>query len=314
MKLSIQTIYSGIFGLVVGDALGVPVEFRDRKYLDKNPVTEMRGFGTHNQPVGTWSDDSSLTFCLLESLSKGYNLNHLSQLFQRWVQDGYHTPFGEVFDIGISTSKSIQRLISGTSPLKSGATHISENGNGSLMRIFPLSFYIYNSNLKEDTKFHQIQEISGITHAHPYSILCCYVYIDFCLFLLSGKSILESYQLILTQKDKYISYFGKEIVSVLDRIFSKSFTSTSIDQIKSDGYVVHSLEASIWCLLNTNTYKEAVLKAVNLGSDTDTTACITGGPAGLAYGLNAIPKDWIHSIQKKEMITQLCDDFFASLS
>jgi ADP-ribosylglycohydrolase len=313
MKLNIQTIYAGVFGFTVGDALGVPVEFRDRNYLDANPVTEMKGFGTHNQPAGTWSDDSSLAFCLLENLANGYNLDNLSSLLQRWYLDGHHTPFGKVFDIGITTSKSIQRLISGVSPLQSGATNVSENGNGSLMRIFPLSFYIYSSNLNETTKFKYIQEISGITHAHPYSVLCCYVYIDFCLFLLSGKSLQESFHLTISQKDKYISYFKKDVVKILDFLFSDSFKSANRNKIKSDGYVVHSLEASFWCLLNTNSYSEAVLCAVNLGSDTDTTACITGGPAGLVYGFEGIPKNWIDSLQKKEMIMKLCDDFYASL-
>lgn len=310
MKIEKETIYSGIFGLVVADALGVPVEFQDRSYLQKNPITDMIGYGTYNQPPGTWSDDSSLTFALLDSLSRGYDLTDIAKQFVRWYAGKEFTPLGEVFDIGNTTVKAMRNLMNGVSPKESGAKGDSENGNGSLMRILPLTFYIYKKKLSEKENFQKIKEVSSITHAHPYSVLSCYIYIDFCLHLLNKKTIQESHELLIAQKDKYLQTYGKPIFQIFDRIFHKDFSKLPEKEIKSDGFVIHSLEASIWCLLNTQTYSEAILRAINLGSDTDTTGAITGGPAGIAYGFHNIPKKWINSLQKKEFIYKLCDNLY----
>jgi ADP-ribosyl-[dinitrogen reductase] hydrolase len=131
-------IKSVLFGVAVGDALGVPVEFNSRQTIHKNPVTDMMGYGTYNLPAGTWSDDSSLTFCLAEALTKEFDLNTIGQNFVKWCYNNYWTPRGNVFDIGIATQQAIDRLAKGEQPDLAGGFDISSNGNGSLMRISPL--------------------------------------------------------------------------------------------------------------------------------------------------------------------------------
>ena len=148
-----NNILSGLMGLCIADALGVPVEFNSRERLKANPVREMRGYGTHNQPIGTWSDDTSMTLCLVDSLSDGLNYEDIMSKFKAWLVDGDYTPYGDVFDVGIATRQAINRYLSGIGPLNCGGISERDNGNGSLMRILPLLFYIqsfYGTDFQEE--------------------------------------------------------------------------------------------------------------------------------------------------------------------
>jgi len=299
---------NALMGLCVGDALGVPVEFIPRNRLQQNLVTDMMAYGTHNQPAGTWSDDSSLAFCLAESLCKEYDLQDIAKKFVSWYKDALWTPHGRVFDIGIATSKALHKLNQGVSPLLSGGRVESDNGNGSLMRILPLIFYIKDMPIIE--RFKMVNEVSGITHAHIRSVLACFIYCEYALLLLAGKEKTEAY----TQMQQTVNQFMQnspvatiQEQTLFDRILQENIKHCTIDNIYSSGYVVSTLEASFWCFLNTENYTDAVLKAVNLGEDTDTTGCVTGGLAGLYYGLEAIPIDWRNAIVKKEAIEKLAD-------
>ncbi|MCG9879576.1 MAG: ADP-ribosylglycohydrolase family protein, partial [Bacteroidia bacterium] len=140
-------IKSALFGLAVGDALGVPVEFESRENLKLKPVTDMIGNGTYNQPAGTWSDDSSLTFCLTEAIINGFSLTQIGENFKNWLTLNYWTAHGEVFDVGITTESAIKRLLEGCKPELAGGFEETDNGNGSLMRILPLVFYLDNKEI-----------------------------------------------------------------------------------------------------------------------------------------------------------------------
>ena len=188
-----NTIESGLFGLAVGDALGVPVEFKSRTYLKENPVTEMFGFGTHHQPPGTWSDDSSLAFCLAESLCKEYDLFDIARNFVKWYSADLWTPHGRVFDIGIATTHAIHNIAKGHQPELCGGFYEEDNGNGSLMRILPLVFYLQKEkNL--NVIYQKVKEVSSITHAHFRSVFACFIYVVYCLEILKDKDKFESYK------------------------------------------------------------------------------------------------------------------------
>ncbi len=301
-------IESALLGLAVGDALGVPVEFESRTYLKENPVTDMFGFGTHHQPIGTWSDDSSLAFCLAESLCSGYNLNDIARNFVKWYSAELWTPHGQVFDIGIATRNAILNIAKGHQPDLCGGFSESDNGNGSLMRILPLVLYLQKENDIEII-YQKVKEVSSITHAHFRSVLACFIYIVFCLEILKDKDKFESYkkmQFILSEflKDKS---FNPVEVELFDRILKNDISKYNVNEIHSSGYVLHSLEASIWCFLNSDSYQETVLKAVNLGQDTDTTGAIAGGLAGIYYGLDDIPHKWIDNLARVNDIKDLAE-------
>lgn len=312
MKTKLDIIKSGIWGVCVGDALGLPVQFKPRSYMEQNPISDMIGYGTYNQPPGSWSDDGSLTLCIAESLSRGYDLHDISKNFMNWFQNGFLTPYGKSYDVGGSTKNSVKRLLSGISPLNSGDANIEANGNGSLMRTLPLAYYFHFKQTDEPTKYKMIKEVSAITHAHPLSVISCYIYIDFALQLLQGNSIDKSFQSIVADKSKYYSYLNPAEQVYFKNIFEKDLKNFSEPQIKSSGFVIDSLEASFWCLLNFSDYKQIVIQAVNLGDDTDTIAAIAGGVAGIYYGFSSIPANWVNTIAKGTDIDAVCEMFAKS--
>lgn len=265
-----EKLKDAIFGLAVGDALGVPFEFKNRGEFE---CTDMVGYGTHNQPEGTWSDDTSMTLATCMSIKKRkcVDLYDIRKQFERWLFDNKYTPFNEVFDCGNTCYCAIQD--------KKGCDDERSNGNGSLMRIIPLAFV-------EDISDEIIKDVSSITHAHTISKDVCVKYVRIAMDMLDGVDLRKS----------------------IENRTSKNFLSSLFDSDESDiasgSYVVDSFKASLWCLLNTNNYKDCVLKAVNLGSDTDTTAAIAGGLAGIIYGYDSIPKDWIEKLQRKDLIEE----------
>lgn len=301
-------IKSGLFGVAVGDALGVPVEFKPRDILKDNPVLDMMGYMCWNQPPGTWSDDSSLTFCTAESLCTGYDIENMGQTFVKWMQEGYWGAHHKVFDIGGSTRYSLARVVKGESARFSGNFFEEDNGNGSLMRILPLVFYLKNEKDIE-VIYKKVKEVSSITHAHFRSGFACFIYVVYCLELLKGSDKTEAYtkmQDILVEFLKDKKYSPLEL-QLFDRILKNNIAEYPENVIQSSGYVLHSLEASLWCFLNGDSYEKTVLKAVNLGGDTDTTAAITGGLAGIYYGIDNIPQKWILGVARKNDIDDLCE-------
>lgn len=306
----------GIMGLVVGDALGVPVEFNDRKSLKDNPVTTMREYGTYSQPAGTWSDDSSMTLCLLESLNSGLNYHDIMDNFVKWFDAGKFTPHGEVFDIGNTTREALTKYSEGMPPLECGGLSDYDNGNGSLMRILPILFYvekIYGENFHEHEKaFEIIHNISSLTHQHQRSHIACGIYICIAAQLLNKNDLEKSINVGIVNAMKYYKNkkeYNSEIkhFMYLEKV---DFKNMSVDKVKSGGYVLDTLNAAIWCLINTESYKSCVLKAVNLGSDTDTTAAVAGGLAGIYYGYKNIPSVWLEKIVKRKDIENLCNNFY----
>lgn len=302
-----NVVKAGIFGVCIGDALGVPVEFKTRETLKSFPVEDMREFGSWNQPKGTWSDDSSLTLCIAEQLTKGYDLEKIGESFVKWVKYGHWTAHGRLFDIGGTTRHSIARLIKGESARFSGNIFEEDNGNGSLMRTLPLAFYLKDEENIEKL-YQTVKEVSSITHGHFRSVFACFVYVIFAIELIKGKNKEESYY--HTQKTALefgeIQCFNPKEIQLFDRVLKNKISKYNKDTISSGGYVLHSLEASLWCFLNSESYAEAVLKAVNLGEDTDTTGAITGGIAGIYYGFENIPEEWISVLARKEDIENLC--------
>lgn len=283
-------IYDAVMGLVVGDALGVPVEFKAR---DTFHVDDMIGYGTYNQPPGTWSDDSSLTLATMESIIRKGGIDPadmMNNFSVEWYYKGEFTPYGKVFDIGGTTEAAIRRFNSGIEPLKCGLNHYKHNGNGSLMRILPLALM--------PSSLHAVDEVSSLTHSHEISKRACRLYVGTAEQLLKGASLWE----VIGCSGIWVKEF--------DRI-SKIY-KVNRDEIRSTGYVVETLEAALWCVYHTSSYRDCVLTAVNLGGDTDTIAAVAGGLAGIVYGCggeSGIPDEWIAQIARKDWISDLCERF-----
>lgn len=290
-----------IDGLVVGDALGVPVEFRERGTFC---VQEMIGFGTYNQPAGTWSDDTSLTLCLIENLYEKGDLVQLLSKFEKYTE-GYLTPWGECFDIGIATSQSIERFKTGIPPELCGGDGELDNGNGALMRIAPLVIGLFD-NFDFEEIFKLVRSYTVITHRHPRSIVASFVYTLLLKSLLNNNTPDHSLPVLNKIVEETLIKFDSVYLEEFNKYF-KSFLTAELfeeaeESIASTGYVVDTLKASLWCLGTSESFEEAVLKAVNLGGDTDTIASITGAMAGLRWKHESIPNDWIDKIASRDII------------
>ncbi|MBO9199315.1 MULTISPECIES: ADP-ribosylglycohydrolase family protein [Niastella] len=303
----ITPVHGALFGVAIGDALGVPAEFTNRSTLRQDPVTDFIGFKSHGQPPGTFSDDSSLTFCLAESLCLGYDLNDAGKRFVMWYDEHYWTAGNEVFDIGNTTRNAIYRLRRGTKPSLAGDFDEGCNGNGSLMRIMPLLFYIRDFEIEK--RYDIIKEVSSMTHGHIRSVIACFYYLEYALELLKGSDKQTAYA--NTAKSVHAFIVNKQIirdeVNLFSPLLQEDITKRDIDSIPSRGYVMNTLQASMYCFLTTDNYQDATLMAVNLGNDSDTTAAVTGGLAGLYYGFDSIPEKWRHEVKRSNDIKDLCD-------
>ncbi len=294
-----KNLRDGMYGFIVADALGVPVEFNNRKSLDENPVTDMRSYGTYNQPVGTWSDDSSMTLCTYDNIVNYRSLDDVMQDFLNWYQNGYMTPHGECFDIGMTTQRAILNYSHGINPIQCGLSGERDNGNGALMRMLPLVYY---KDKSVDDRVDLVTKYAELTHAHKRNIIACVFYVEFAI-------------LLLKEYDKSLAY--NETIDIINKLFVdekellhyqrllNDIQDINREQINSTGYVVDTIEAVIWAFLTTDNYKECVLKAVNLGGDTDTISAISGGLAGIYYGYDDIPSDWINNLQNKKLIEKV---------
>ena len=310
---SVNIVKSAILGHAVGDALGVPAEFVSREKLTKNPITDMVGYGSHNVPKGFWSDDTSMELCTLSSIAfKGkIDLDDIMTGFVKWVEEGYMTPHGRVFGMGRTCLVAIMNYRHGKEAQSCGGDRERDNGNGSLMRILPVCLYNCFTNADREAAIDNVHFVSALTHAHDRSLIACGIY-DFIVQELVSASQKASVKKALSKAKDY--YKDNEENKKYQRLYEANFELIAERDINSSGYVVDTLEAAVWCLLNTSNYQECVLKAVNLGQDTDTVAAVAGGLAGILYGYENIPAEWIDCLAKKEEIVDMCCSFYDAVT
>lgn len=315
-KLVPADIEGAFFGFAVGDALGVPAEFMSREQLKCNPVTGMRGGGAHHQPAGTWSDDTSMTLCLMDSISeKGIDYTDQMTRFSNWLWRAENTAHDEVFDVGGTTRRAVYKFVKGTPPLECGEEEDFSCGNGSLMRILPAALYIvgqYGNTELDERACEIIHNTSKCTHAHPRCQMACGIYSSVVFQLRLGDDLTRSVESGVLSA---LSYYQNqpEFAGVYDEFEPlKSVGQWKEEQISGSGYVIHTLQAALWCLLTTSCYRDCVLKAIRLGEDTDTTAAVAGGLAGLWYGPQSIPEDWLRELAKYEELNRKCRRFGCS--
>ena len=309
MTISLKDrIRGGIYGALVGDALGVPVEFADRYDRDFDPVAGMRGYGTWSQPPGTWSDDGALLLCSAEALLDGYSAEKMASGFVAWLDGGQWAAHGMVFDVGGTTRRAIRRLASGVDPEQAGGQTEESNGNGSLMRILPVGLRFHGAPPAVIAA--TAARASRLTHAHPRACLACSIYSVLASRLLAGDLVAEARQKTAGFIRGWPDTPAAE-VPTFERALAPALASAQRWEIGSGGYVVDTLEAALWCLLTNASFEATVLAAVNLGSDTDTTGCVAGGLAGIVYGVDSIPLAWRSVLPHQEELEHLVNEFAA---
>lgn len=294
-------IQGGIYGMLVGDALGVPYEFQepeeipDLEKIEFHPPADFRR-SHEGVPPGTWSDDGAQALCLLDSLLVCGRLDQadFAQRMVNWYNQGYMAIDQKVFDVGITTASSIRCLMNGISPGNSGASGDYDNGNGSLMRVLPLALWHQGSDedLVEDA-----HQQSHVTHAHLRSKVCCALYCLWARNILRGES--EAWTNALANLRRIYEGNPQATYELEWSVRPEQFEEGS-----GSGYVVDSLRTA-FVVQRLPSFESIAKGSVKIGNDTDTTACIAGGIAGLRLGLGAIPRRWIDGLRGKEIVEDL---------
>lgn len=245
------------YGFAVGDALGVPYEFRDR---DTFRCDRMTGYGTHDQPPGTWSDDTGMMLATLDSLAahdEQVDVDDMRRRYVDWLRDGAYAIDEHVFDVGGTVRQALRD--------GRGLDGKWDCGNGSLMRVLPLAF----THATDD----EIRVVSAVTHAHPRCTDACVGYVRLCRRLLDGETF--------------------------------AYDAPDRDSVPSTGYVSDTMQAVLWAVADGCDYPSIVLNAVNLGGDTDTIGALAGGVAGIMYGMDAIPVEWLGRLDGRNIIDRI---------
>ncbi|MCQ2203815.1 MAG: ADP-ribosylglycohydrolase family protein [Bacteroidales bacterium] len=298
-----ETIRDALFGMAIGDALGVPFEFEERGsfvatgyHVDAN----LGGIPARSRwkgvvPWGAWSDDTSMALSMMDAIidEEGrLDMKTMMVKYWEWWNNGDNCSLNNPFGLGGCVYKSMSRFEKGIDIELCGCVDEDENGNGSLMHILPLAF----TNFSDD----EIRKASAVTHAHELSTEACVIYVSIARKILAGCDIMTAIEQV-TEKTKVGIY--KDL---------KQYMSIPAEEVESSGFVVHTLKTALWCVCNTTCYKDAVLQAVNFGYDTDTVACVAGGLAGIIYGVNeenGIPQAWIDATLKMDFIEEKCRRF-----
>lgn len=301
----LDRLYGGMFGLLVGDALGVPYEFHDPEHLPSYDQIEMippEGFNRAHPgtPPGTWSDDGAQALALIAALNEDPEFNDeiLARNIMDWLGTGRYTPDSRVFDVGLQTQRACHNLAAGSAARVAGPDTVFDNGNGALMRCWPVI------TVQRQLHAAYVAVAQGaVTHGHIRSKLCCLLYALLAWNLLQGMSPKDA--LTQARTEFHSMCDGKGNNSEFNLIMQ-----AENEPHLGTGYVVDSLWSAIHCLMSTSSYEECVKRAILLGNDTDTTACIAGSLAGTTYGVNAIPERWMSALKHKAFVYKLCEERF----
>jgi len=289
-----------LLGLACGDAVGTTVEFQLRGTFP--PVTDMVGGGYFKLPPGAWTDDTSMALCLAESLVQtgDFDPRDQAERYLRWYQQGYFSSTGDCFDIGHTTRAALERYEQTGEPY-SGSEHPRSAGNGSIMRLAPVPMR-YAGDMQAVIRYSG--DSSCTTHATAEAVDACKLYGVMIAMALAG----EPKEAVLFETGRYLD--TGSLSPKIAEIARGGYREKSIDEIEGSGYVVKSLEAALWCFWQTDTYQQAVLDAVNLGQDTDTTAAVVGQVGGAFYGVDSIPQGWREKLVMRAEIETLAADLY----
>lgn len=283
-----QRYRGSLLGLAVGDALGTTLEFQPRGTFE--PLTDMCGGGPFHLKPGQWTDDTSMALCLAHSLlaCEGFDANDQMQRYCEWRTHGYMSSNGRCFDIGVTVSSALSRFLRTGEPY-SGSTDPFSAGNGSIMRLAPVALFFSPAREKVIA---YAQHSSRTTHGARECVESCGLFAELIHLALNG-----------TDRRQLLSATRYEpTTSRVAALKKGEFLTKSYDDIQGTGYVIDSLEAALWCFIHTESYAEAVLAAVNLGDDADTTAAVCGQLAGAYYGEAGIPQHWLEPLVMREDI------------
>lgn len=290
-----------LLGLACGDAVGTTLEFSHRDTL--MPIADMVGGGPFNLKPGEWTDDTSMALCLAESLVRSHGFDPANQMnrYCNWMRHGYMSSNGACFDIGVTVQLALNEYLRTGEPF-SGSTSPLRAGNGCIMRLAPVPMFYFAD---ATAAIHFSGESSRTTHGAQECIDASCLFGAMLVKALAGKS---------KEDILFGTHFPKDCNGIespaLLAIAEGNYRNKHKDDIWGTGYVVNCLEAALWCFLHTQSFKEAVLCAANLGNDADTTAAVCGQIAGAYYGEPEIPHSWLKKLVMRSTIENIADQLY----
>lgn len=326
MSIKHEDVRAALLGSAIGDAFGVPFEFLSAGEVAKYPLDRMYGIAVTPAvnsrwgarfPAGAWSDDTSMAAATMDSLiaTDGHvDPDDLMRRFLDWWQEGEYCALEEPFGIGKQTRISLGLFASGRPASDCGGARFHDNGNGSLMRTFPITLVLAARDVSIEKRISTVCRASKPTHAHPISMFSCVFYSEFLLAILSGKNIRDAYKSTRSLPFRSLLSVNKSVdwpaaIDAHRRILDPGFEDLTAEELSATGYVVDSLEIALYSLLHSSSFTETLTTAVSFGFDTDTYAAIAGAPAGAHYGTNSIPSDWLTILQRRSFLEELATRF-----
>ena len=301
-----------LIGLAVGDALGAAVEFRSPGTFP--PVTGYRDGGPHGLPPGGWTDDTSMALALGDSIglanqesnAAGWDLDDQAGRYVRWYQSGMYSVTGRCFDIGIQTSDALHRFESTGDARTAGPTDDQQSGNGSIMRLAPVPIagrHLFPDHIGELATL--AAESSLPTHGSEQCQSACRLMAVQLAALIGGES--KDAVLAADWPARVELERTAPLHPLIAEIANGSFRRRQPPEIVGSGWVVRSLEAALWAIDRSDNFADAVLAAVNLGDDADTTGAVCGQYAGAIYGESGIPPEWRDGLMRRDLIDPVLD-------
>lgn len=299
MKRNKDKFYGCLVGLAIGDAVGAPLEFTRPGSFE--PVTEMMSGGKLKISKGEFTDDTSMALCLAESLveCKGFDPADQMEQYGKWALHGHFSSRDYGFGFGQTFMTAYHKFRKTKDPY-AGSSKPKRPGNGCIMRLAPVPLFFFPD---EEAIIRYSGESSRTTHGMPESIFASRLFGRMLFMALSGKHK----EAILF--DHVPEHDAPENIK---QIANGAYRRKKENEIESTFFAAKCLEAALWCFYHTRNYKEAILKAVNLGGDADSTAAVCGQLAGAYYGYNDIPKTWLNHLVKSEMILKMAEKLYLS--
>ena len=291
-----------LIGLAIGDALGAAVEFKSPGSF--KPVTGYRDGGPHGLDAGEWTDDTSMALALADSIATaGWDLNDQADRYVQWWKTGKYSVNGRCFDIGITTRSAMGHFVTKKNALTSGDRSDRASGNGSIMRLAPVPIrfgHLYVDQLDELSRL--AEESSLPTHASDQCLSACRYLATVLAALIHGEDRGE----VLSPDWKPLQQLNdiKPLHPLIQEVALGSFRQKQPPAIQGSGWVVKSLEASLWSFQDAESFDDAVLKAVNLGDDADTTGAVCGQLVGAYFGETGIPESLRSGLARMDIIEE----------
>lgn len=296
-----------LYGLAIGDALGVPAEFKYKDDVRNMNITEMINRGS--VPKGTWSDDTCMALATLEAYTMNGNVyENIMNNYIEWLENGKYSPLGYAYGTGSCCYKAIVNYMKDLDVKTCGCTGVRENGNGSLMRILPSCFYVNRLDINLEKRINKLKTFTALTHAHPISLMADTIYYLFLNKLIETKNKEIAFDYIINFD--YSKFYDEETINTYSNILTYDLLKLDDIESKKNGYVVYTIEGVLFSIMKNNNFKDSVLCAINLGFDSDTLGAITGSLAGVLYGYNDIPESWIRDLRWKELLDDLINKFY----